>query len=246
MEIDHRGRPAETRSTSVLQADETFYNRVISRDSTSSSSAAARCPSSRVFYYRSAAEGVPFNWETQPGTPKNPPKEEAIPPISPPPAVLSLSLPKPSIINDHVNANAGGRRGGYSNARRLKLLWRFLVGKGSARRRRLYGHHQSTTTQGRRSLENVNNKNTRRSWDDQAGDSIASPRDSSFSSSAISRSSSNDDGYSRLSSNSDASSGSPRSRRETVNSNNNDYGRGCGGGRTWNINSMLVCVSGKI
>ncbi|CAI0393984.1 unnamed protein product [Linum tenue] len=150
MEINHRGRPAETRSTSVLQGDETFYNRVISRDSTSSAAAAARCPSSRVFYYRSAAEGVPFNWETQPGTPKNPPKEEAIPPISPPPAVLSLSLPKPSIINHHVNANAGGRRGGggYStNARRLKLLWRFLVGKGSARRRRWYGHRQSTTTQ---------------------------------------------------------------------------------------------------
>lgn len=55
--------------------------------------------SSRIYYNRSAgAGGIPFQWEMQPGTPKNPPpKEEAIPPLSPPPAVLSLGLPKPFI-----------------------------------------------------------------------------------------------------------------------------------------------------
>ncbi|CAL1415098.1 unnamed protein product [Linum trigynum] len=231
MEFDRR---AETRSTSsVLHGDETFYNRVISRDSSTSS---VRCPSGRVFYYRSAAEGVPFNWETQPGTPKNnPPKEESIPPITPPPAVLSLSLPKPSI-----NHQAGA---GYHNARKLKLLWKFLVG---TRRRRWYGHRHTQA----RSLENVNDSNNnsnmntrRRSWD-EAGDIIASSCNSSFSSSTMSRSSSHDD-RSPMSSNSDASSGSTRSRRETGNSRN-DYGRGCGSGRPWNINSLLVCVSGKI
>lgn len=55
--------------------------------------------SSRIYYYRSTGtQGIPFQWEMQPGTPKNPPpKEEALPPLSPPPAVLSLGLPKPCI-----------------------------------------------------------------------------------------------------------------------------------------------------
>jgi hypothetical protein len=52
--------------------------------------------SSRLYYYRSAAEGVPFNWERQPGTPKHPPNDETlIPPLSPPPAARGLELPKP-------------------------------------------------------------------------------------------------------------------------------------------------------
>ncbi|CAH8279996.1 unnamed protein product [Arabidopsis lyrata] len=56
--------------------------------------------SSRLFYYyhhRSFNEGVPFKWEMQPGTPINPPPEEIIRPITPPPAFLSLGFPKPSI-----------------------------------------------------------------------------------------------------------------------------------------------------
>ncbi|RXH78682.1 hypothetical protein DVH24_002200 [Malus domestica] len=51
-----------------------------------------------------STEGVPFNWEMQPGTPRNPPKEEVIPPISPPPAVLSLGLPNPC-IDQHPRSN---------------------------------------------------------------------------------------------------------------------------------------------
>ncbi|KAM6552747.1 hypothetical protein CsatB_013509 [Cannabis sativa] len=57
--------------------------------------------SSRIYYYRSTGTGgIPFEWEMQPGTPKDPPKEEALPPLSPPPAVLSLGLPKPCIIHN--------------------------------------------------------------------------------------------------------------------------------------------------
>ncbi|KAL8149482.1 hypothetical protein AgCh_006477 [Apium graveolens] len=47
--------------------------------------------SSRI-YHRSA-EGVPFNWETQPGTPKNPRREEVIPPPTPPPGSQSFFPP---------------------------------------------------------------------------------------------------------------------------------------------------------
>ncbi|KAF8102590.1 hypothetical protein N665_0198s0288 [Sinapis alba] len=56
--------------------------------------------SSRLFYYyhhRSLEDGVPFKWEMQPGTPINPPTEDIIPPITPPPALLSRSLTKPSL-----------------------------------------------------------------------------------------------------------------------------------------------------
>ncbi|KAL4342650.1 hypothetical protein GQ457_08G000050 [Hibiscus cannabinus] len=52
--------------------------------------------SSRFYYYRSS-QGIPFNWEMQPGTPKQPRNQDILPPISPPPALLSLGLPKPRI-----------------------------------------------------------------------------------------------------------------------------------------------------
>ncbi|KAL2338644.1 hypothetical protein Fmac_013090 [Flemingia macrophylla] len=52
--------------------------------------------SSRMSYYRSG-EGVPFKWEMQPGIAKERPKEDLPPLLSPPPALLSLGLPKPCI-----------------------------------------------------------------------------------------------------------------------------------------------------
>ena len=88
------GKGAEKR-VSLVQGDE-FFHKVISRDST------VGC-SSRIYYYRNS-EGVPFEWEMQPGTPKEPPKDEEIPPITPPPAVLSLGLPKPCINNEQPKA----------------------------------------------------------------------------------------------------------------------------------------------
>ncbi|XP_050120184.1 uncharacterized protein LOC126597429 [Malus sylvestris] len=92
-------RKMETKGVSALGGDQEFlFNRNLSRNSSSS----LGC-SSRVYYCRST-EGVPFNWEMQPGTPRNPPKEEVIPPISPPPAVLSLGLPKPC-IDQHPRSN---------------------------------------------------------------------------------------------------------------------------------------------
>ncbi|XP_038993925.1 uncharacterized protein LOC120117765 [Hibiscus syriacus] len=69
--------------------EEKFSNRIISRNSSVGYS-------SRIYYYRSS-EGIPFNWEMQPVTPKEPQKEDTLPPISQPPAVLSLGLPKPRI-----------------------------------------------------------------------------------------------------------------------------------------------------
>ncbi|GLT97512.1 hypothetical protein SLE2022_150710 [Rubroshorea leprosula] len=76
------------REASLMKGDDFFSNRILSRNSSVGRS-------SRI-YYRSP-EGVPFNWEMQPGTPKDPPKEDNLPTLSPPPAMLSLGLPKPCI-----------------------------------------------------------------------------------------------------------------------------------------------------
>lgn len=85
--MDHERRRGEEKRSSLLQGDDQFFHKNLSRNSS------VGC-SSRLYYYRSA-EGVPFQWERQPGTPKHPPKDEIIPPLSPPPAVRSLDLPKP-------------------------------------------------------------------------------------------------------------------------------------------------------
>ncbi|KAJ4880390.1 hypothetical protein Rs2_37445 [Raphanus sativus] len=61
------------------------------------SSSISRNSSIGYYYQRRSSEGVPFNWEMQPGTPINTQPVEIIPPISPPPAMLSLNFPTPSI-----------------------------------------------------------------------------------------------------------------------------------------------------
>ncbi|KAL1335381.1 hypothetical protein AAHE18_11G244400 [Arachis hypogaea] len=55
--------------------------------------------SSRLSYYRSGGGegGVPFKWEKQPGVAKEKSPEKVIPPLTPPPALVSLGLPKPCI-----------------------------------------------------------------------------------------------------------------------------------------------------
>ncbi|XP_059287903.1 uncharacterized protein LOC132041125 [Lycium ferocissimum] len=71
-------------------------SRILSRESSVGQS-------SRIYYYRRRGEGVPFEWERQPGTPKNLPKEDVnIPPLSPPPSFQNLRLPKPC-FNDDVD-----------------------------------------------------------------------------------------------------------------------------------------------
>ncbi|KAL2502144.1 uncharacterized protein Fot_35992 [Forsythia ovata] len=64
------------------------FNRILARESSVGQS-------SRIFYRH--AEGVPFKWEMQPGTAKNPPEEDVIPPLSPPPSIQSSGLPLPQV-----------------------------------------------------------------------------------------------------------------------------------------------------
>lgn len=79
---------------SVLKGEEFSISKILARESSVGQS-------SRIYYQNTTNEGVPFKWEMQPGTPKNPPRVEIIPPPTPPPAVQSLALPLPKLVDGH-------------------------------------------------------------------------------------------------------------------------------------------------
>ncbi|MED6191544.1 hypothetical protein PIB30_001275 [Stylosanthes scabra] len=82
--------------------------------------------SSRLSYYRSGEGGVPFTWEKKPGIAKEKSPEEVIPPLTPPPALLSLGLPKPCIHHEPKHSLINTR------LMRLHRFWK----KGEIIRRR--------------------------------------------------------------------------------------------------------------
>ncbi|KAI4335415.1 hypothetical protein L6164_014060 [Bauhinia variegata] len=134
-----------------------FLDKVLARNSS------VGC-SSGVCYYRSG-EGIPFQWEMQPGIAKEPPKEQMLPPLSPPPAVLSLGLPKPCIEEPKPSTRS-----------RLKF-WK-----------------KNTKSRESRKLQECSNDDvdfdvfdifTRSDHCSSDSESMASPRDSSFSSSSF-------------------------------------------------------------
>ncbi|KAL9260629.1 putative F-box protein [Drosera capensis] len=86
--------PRTTMASLMIQDDE-FCCRILSRNST------IGC-SSRVYYYNGGSEGVPFEWEEQPGKAIHPPERDGnvLPPLSPPPAIQSLSFPKPCFFEE--------------------------------------------------------------------------------------------------------------------------------------------------
>uniref|UniRef100_A0A7C8YRS2 Uncharacterized protein n=1 Tax=Opuntia streptacantha TaxID=393608 RepID=A0A7C8YRS2_OPUST len=87
-------RNANVPPASILQSDELFSSKILGRQSTMGS-----C-SSRI--YHRAPEGVPFQWEMEPGKPITPQSDHILPPpISPPPAILAKGLPKPCVVVDH-------------------------------------------------------------------------------------------------------------------------------------------------
>ncbi|RWR91410.1 putative OSBPoxysterol binding protein-related protein 4B [Cinnamomum micranthum f. kanehirae] len=76
---------------SLLEGEELFFNRILSRDS-------SKGFSSRVYYQ--VAGKVPFAWEAKPGIPKITHEAAPLPPLSPPPAMLSLSVSHTPVSKD--------------------------------------------------------------------------------------------------------------------------------------------------
>ncbi|XP_021725066.1 uncharacterized protein LOC110692369 [Chenopodium quinoa] len=79
--------------------------------------------SSRLYYGR-PLEGKAFVWEAQPGKPITPPPDDILPPLSPPPAVLSMNLPKPyfNVEDDEPKAKK------WSSAWLVKKLKKTMAG----------------------------------------------------------------------------------------------------------------------
>ncbi|KAK6129478.1 hypothetical protein DH2020_036791 [Rehmannia glutinosa] len=68
------------KSFRIKHEDDKFFTRLLSKESSKST------PSFRV-YYGDVSSGVPFTWETRPGTPKHTSSENFhIPPLTPPPS----------------------------------------------------------------------------------------------------------------------------------------------------------------
>ncbi|ERN05413.1 hypothetical protein AMTRI_Chr08g209300 [Amborella trichopoda] len=67
-----------------IRENDKFYNRLLSRDTS------IRNSSFRV-YYGGATGSIPFNWESQPGTPKHSFTSDKLPPLTPPPSYHFLS-----------------------------------------------------------------------------------------------------------------------------------------------------------
>ncbi|XP_068667683.1 pectinesterase inhibitor 10-like [Aristolochia californica] len=85
--LTNRGDPPAS-SLQIVQ-DEKFYSRLLSRQTSAANN------SCRV-YYGVAPGAVPFLWESQPGTPKNPISSTALPPLTPPPSYLFKPKKNPS------------------------------------------------------------------------------------------------------------------------------------------------------
>ncbi|XWS74522.1 hypothetical protein CRYUN_Cryun01aG0005100 [Craigia yunnanensis] len=65
-----------------IKQDDKFFSRLMSKETSMANS------SCRV-YYGGASGAVPFMWESQPGTPKNPSCDTTLPPLTPPPSYHS-------------------------------------------------------------------------------------------------------------------------------------------------------------
>lgn len=83
MEKDHTLHLSE-KPFSLLQANELFVHKILSRNSSFGRS--ARLPACRL------PGQIPFNWEAQPGLPKNQPTENLPPADLPPPSPSALDL----------------------------------------------------------------------------------------------------------------------------------------------------------
>ncbi|WCJ42346.1 hypothetical protein M5689_023161 [Euphorbia peplus] len=199
-------------------------NNVITKSRVISRNTSLGC-SSRVFYYRAAGEGVPFQWEMMPGTPKNPPKEDFLPPLSPPPAVLSLGLPKPCIeIEEEPNNKV-------ISIRLSIKFWKYIK-KIKGIKRVYYQYRRNPNVNNTSNINSVNESGSDEGnfeFCSSDGDFMASPSRNSFystSSTSTSASFSND--------NSRRLPGTMSARRDSI-----QEIHGCG---PWNFSSSGLVI----
>ncbi|XVF70004.1 hypothetical protein PTKIN_Ptkin11bG0126800 [Pterospermum kingtungense] len=89
--MDHENSIVEEKPNSLFEVDQSFMKKILARNSFVGES-------TRMFHTQNVAS-VPFVWEIQPGTPKHPQIDHIMPPITPPPAMQSQILEKPSVTS---------------------------------------------------------------------------------------------------------------------------------------------------
>lgn len=90
----------EQKAVSVLEGDGSSMRRILGREPSVGQS-------SRVFYR--SAEGIPFKWEMQPGTPIHPQQEDEIPAVCPSPLMRSMGLPLPNLDRDDPHQESSSK-----------------------------------------------------------------------------------------------------------------------------------------
>ena len=76
-----------SRKTLQIEEDDRFFSRLLSKEVSEGNS-------SFEVYHGESSLGVPFTWESQPGTPKFQFSETPLPPLTPPPSYYSSTLKK--------------------------------------------------------------------------------------------------------------------------------------------------------
>ncbi|KAH7861385.1 hypothetical protein Vadar_025440 [Vaccinium darrowii] len=95
----------ERKPVKLLEGDGFYFDRLLLKDTSIGNS-------SRI-YYRSTTDGVPFQWERAPGTPKHEMKSEALPPLIPPPGVQRKGLPPRPKNGDYQSKESSSKWKGW-------------------------------------------------------------------------------------------------------------------------------------
>nr|GEW86256.1 hypothetical protein [Tanacetum cinerariifolium] len=112
----------ENRDFDMHQSSPSSTNKALSRNSSIGQA-------SSTYYRSSTNEGVPFDWEMQPGTPKHRrPRQEIIPPPTPPPAMQSLAFSRPNVdLYGESKASSTSWRFWFWKKRSSKIIQRSYV-----------------------------------------------------------------------------------------------------------------------
>ncbi|KAF3452782.1 hypothetical protein FNV43_RR03215 [Rhamnella rubrinervis] len=184
MDIRDRRKNSEKNIFSVLQANEYFVKKILSRNPSVGGGQSSR------FYHSRVPGQVPFKWELLPGKPKDilqVPEDDYIPVIGPPPAIRSQDLPRP-----HSGSTGTGRfrlrfwKRFMKNQYKLRKLKPSLSWDGADRHDHLHDvddHHDA------KGLKKFGSKPTDDSFDEYLTSSSCTSSSSPSSSTASSSSS---------------------------------------------------------
>ncbi|KAK4265479.1 hypothetical protein QN277_026528 [Acacia crassicarpa] len=141
---------------------------------------------SAEFSYFRCNEGIPFDWEMQPGIPKHPQQQQQqhIPPLTPPPAILSSNLRTPS-MSHHPHFSKPSSPNCWPSTKKLRFWKRNTAGEAVILRKQTRSS-KKLVREGLQEFDNVDGfagaDNNNKCLSDRESMAMSSlPFDSSFS-----------------------------------------------------------------